>query len=512
MSSSSHAPNTEDLRSFYNKANVDSPATNPASVKTACKWTKYDTALLLISALFIVCGLVAGLTSFFVLQSQEIMAAQVALNSTASLQSSRLQGTITNAMKTATAISALFQYNDKVIMTPTQFEKFINSSSIDMTGIKGLEFAYVVTNAERASFEATISSRFGYYSTLYQNFTINNGNTPVLVPAPTRPEYVCVTHAVPFLENAGIIGYDIFSFNAEFPVLLNKAKTQRTNAAGSVFPLIEGVRGFSIISPAFNDTGYMIGVSGGIFVVDNLFYTAIDKDTLASIDIIAIDTSTTDGLVFDTSKSTNYTNMIKASAITATIDVNTADRIWRVYFVPKGVYYPKFSNPLKWVGLFVSLVLALLLVAGTLIIRIPIQMTISDVNKEKVEMLEASQKKLMLLLQKFARQETKARFTINQIDEVVIGVDAQGKIVFANDTFDEIFKYTPSELEHGLNITMILYKLERDFFTKENVQKFETQGRTKSGEESNFLVSVKELPKAEGDEESHIIILRPTTL
>jgi CHASE1-domain containing sensor protein len=508
--SSTPVPNTDELRSFYNKANVDEPTTNPI-VKSTCRWTKYDTALLLISAMFIVCGLVSGLTSFFVLQAQEVAASQVSLNSTASLQSSRVQGTITNAMKTATAISALFQYNDKVMMTPTQLDTFVNSSAIDMTGILGLEFAYVVTNAERQSFEAAISSKFGYYSTLYQNFTINVGNSPV-VPAPTRSEYLCLTHAVPFKDNANIIGYNIAVYNAANQVMLDKARSQRINVAGDVFPLIEGVSGFLIMSPSFNSTGYCMGVSLGVFVVDNLFYTAIDKETLSNIDVIAVDT-TSGSLVFDTSKSKNYTNTIKASAVTSSVNVQTADRIWRVYFVPKSNFYPKFENPLKWVGLFVSLVLALLLVAGTLIIRIPIQMTISDVNREKVETLEASQKKLMLLLQKFARQETKARFTINQIDEVVIGVDVQGKVVFANDTFDEIFKYTPTELEQGLNITTILYKLDRDFFTKENVQKFETQGRTKSGDESNFLVSVKELPKAEGeDTESHIIILRPTTL
>jgi CHASE1-domain containing sensor protein len=502
-------PNTDDLKSFYNKANTDGP-TNPI-VKTACRWTKYDTALLLISALFILCGLVAGLTSFFVLQSQEITAAQASLNSTTSLQSSRVQGTITNALKTANAISALFEYNDKVMMTPTQLEKFVNSSAIDMTGIKGLEYAYVVPNAERSTFEAAISAKFGYYSSLYQNFTINIGNSPV-VPAPTQSEYLCLTHAVPFKENAGIIGYNVAVYTPANQVMFDKARSQRITVAGGIFPLIEGISGFLIMSPSFNNSGYCIGVSFGVFAVDNLFYSAIDSETLANIDIIALDNSTSGSLVFDTSKSTNFTNTIKASVITSFSDVRTADRIWRVYFVPKSSYYIKFANPLKWVGLFVSLVLALLLVAGTLIIRIPIQMTISDVNKEKVEMLESSQKKLMLLLQKFARQETKARFTINQIDEVVIGVDVQGKIVFANDTFDEVFKYTPTELEQGLNISMILFKLERNFFTAENLQKFETQGRTKSGDESNFLVSVKELPKSEGDDESHIIILRPMAL
>lgn len=132
-----------------------------------------------------------------------------------------------------------------------EFTNFVTRSLQTYPGIQALEWADLVTESERLSYEQKIQAEG------YPNFQITELTQDIrLIPAQSRPYYLPVTYVVPFQGNEAAFGFDLNSSYPRVTALEAARDTGKIHATGRI-RLVQEQRnqyGFLMFLPFYQTT------------------------------------------------------------------------------------------------------------------------------------------------------------------------------------------------------------------------------------------------------------------
>ncbi|WP_036478732.1 CHASE domain-containing protein [Myxosarcina sp. GI1] len=129
-----------------------------------------------------------------------------------------------------------------------EFANFVARSLATYPGIKALEWAPVVQNHQRVTYERAIRAE-GYPTFQITELTDNYR----LIPAKNRPYYIPVTYIAPFVGNEVALGFDLNSSNARVAAIEPSRETGKVQATGRI-RLVQEQRdqyGFLMVLPLY---------------------------------------------------------------------------------------------------------------------------------------------------------------------------------------------------------------------------------------------------------------------
>lgn len=162
-------------------------------------------------------------------------------------------------------------YNASEEVSREEFVAFAGRSLQIYSGIQALEWAPVVTLAERATYEQTIKTKG------FPNFQITElGGDGALERAGDRPYYIPVTYLEPLVGNESALGFDLNSNETRREAIAQARDTGEITATGRI-RLVQETRdqfGFLVFLPLYqnnatpisdvlrrqNSTGFLLGV------------------------------------------------------------------------------------------------------------------------------------------------------------------------------------------------------------------------------------------------------------
>ncbi|MBW4658067.1 MAG: CHASE domain-containing protein [Drouetiella hepatica Uher 2000/2452] len=176
------------------------------------------------------------------------------------------------------------------------FASFVERSLQTYSGIQALEWAPVVPQANRLSYEQTVQSEG------YPRFNITElGGDGSLVRAVQRPYYVPVTYVEPFVGNESALGYDLYSNVTRAAAIAQSRDTGSITATGRI-RLVQEKRnqfGFLVFQPIYqaqNDQAPALrrqqftGVLLGVFRISDVVEESL-QDLQYEIDFTVYDRS-----------------------------------------------------------------------------------------------------------------------------------------------------------------------------------------------------------------------------
>ena len=260
------------------------------------------------------------------------------------------------------AVAALQDlYSSAGLMDRAGFAAFARPLQRRHPGVQALEWAPVVSQAQRARFEET-ERREGYPA-----FAITDrGQDGQMVPAPPRAEYVPVLFMQPYEGNETALGFDLNSLDRR-RVVIERARDSGLAAASGRLVLVQergGQFGVLLVLPVYDKglpqettaqrrsavRGYVLGV----YRVGDLVQAA-----LAGVDSAHIDLQVADDLA-PQSEQLLYESRRRGASLPWSRVVTTlvGDHQWSIRFAPAADYVLRHRNWQAWTVLTVGLLFA----------------------------------------------------------------------------------------------------------------------------------------------------------
>ncbi|MGF1513869.1 MAG: CHASE domain-containing protein [Elainellaceae cyanobacterium] len=260
------------------------------------------------------------------------------------------------------------------------FNTFVQRALTTYPGIQALEWAPVVSDSDRPSYEATLRSQTPPTAQITERSSQGN-----LVPAAPRPSYVPVTYLQPWDGNEPALGYDLTSDPTRRSALEAARDTGAIAASGRI-QLVQGNKdqfGFLVFLPLYDTlnppsvearnaqiNGYVLGVFRVSDVVEEslatLGYTidfVLQDDTASPTDrFLGRYDAATQTLHADIAKPLAPPHSLCPAEVDCTHSLAVAGRQWAIAFAP-GEAYPA---PTVWQRVS-TLLIGLLLT--TLVVR-----------------------------------------------------------------------------------------------------------------------------------------------
>ncbi|MEM1242483.1 MAG: CHASE domain-containing protein [Cyanobacteria bacterium P01_H01_bin.26] len=309
-----------------------------------------------------------------------------------------LQRSINRYTDVLLAIGDFYSVSEQPV-SRAEFNRFVQRALKTHPGIQALEWAPVISQQNRNTFEAAIQTEG------YSNFQITERESGGgLVRATSRPFYIPVTYLQPFTSNELAFGYDLTS-DITRRTALETARDTGTIAASGRIRLVQEDKnqfGFLVFLPLYNTPtvpdsqairqdqlqGYLLGVFRVSDVVEesletlnyNIDFVLSDQSAAVPEQFLGRYNAATQTV---TTEASQGNEVIKCPASTdCTHDLTTGGRQWTITFMP-AINYPA-STP--WSALS-TLVIGLLLT--TLVARY-----LSQAQAEIARTRELSQAKI----------------------------------------------------------------------------------------------------------------------
>ena len=312
-----------------------------------------------------------------------------------------LQRSINRYTDVLLAIGDFYSVSEQPV-SRTEFNRFVQRSRKTHPGIQALEWAPVISQQNRNTFEAAIQAE-GYPSFQITERESQSG----LVRAASRPFYIPVTYLQPFTSNELAFGYDLTS-DVTRRTALETARYTGTIAASGRIRLVQEDKnqfGFLVFLPLYNTPtvpdsqairqdqlqGYLLGVFRVSDVVEesletlnyNIDFVLSDQSAAIPEQFLGRYNAATQTVT--TTEASQGNEVIQCPASTGcTHDLTTGGRQWTITFTP-AINYPA-STP--WSALS-TLIIGLLLT--TLVARY-----LSQAQAEIARTRELSQAKIRL--------------------------------------------------------------------------------------------------------------------
>jgi signal transduction histidine kinase len=259
------------------------------------------------------------------------------------------------------------------------FDQFVARSLQVYPGIQALEWAPLVRQNDRLAFEKTIQ-REGFSTFQIQELGVDN----LLMPARDRTYYIPVTYIAPLQGNEAALGFDLNSSDARLAAI-EPARDSGEIKATERIRLVQEQRdqyGFLVVLPLYQSgeipaaladrQAQFNGLLVGVFRIANVVEETL-KDLSYEVDFVLYDqnaaadrqflgqydamTQTLQGVKqAPTALQVQRTNTLCPDAATCMRTLNTAQRQWRLEFLPAETY-PLNANYGTWATLLTGLLL-----------------------------------------------------------------------------------------------------------------------------------------------------------
>jgi CHASE1-domain containing sensor protein len=369
-------------------------------------------------------GLVAGLTSYFLLKNNDIIAAQSALGVTATQAANQLTSAFLNAEAIILGAAALFQVSKTPVTLYDQWVPYMASQG------QGLPFPKVLTIiGHHAVFPGTPEATSAFQTDMraqggdYVNFTVTGRDANnSIVPPVANPLRAVLVHLIPVaLMKTPTLGYDVNTDpikNSSFyrAILSGKPSTTGRVLAAALGPNDVAT---SIYVGLFNSTtGVATGAVSSIIVVSQLIEAVVDSLT-GSIDISLIDMNSTsddsfNGFLWSNVQTTSYIanqQHIANAQYTRVAYVPMADRTLKLILMPGSGYQDAFDLSLRYIALILSLCFSIILIIGCVVMYFSSKMIQARESRKRafvqIDLLKTDQCALRGLLDRIASQEAK---------------------------------------------------------------------------------------------------------
>ncbi|MCB1909113.1 MAG: PAS domain S-box protein [Rhodocyclaceae bacterium] len=318
-----------------------------------------------------------------------------------------------------------------------QFRHFTAGILEEHPEISALSFNPVVRNSQRAAFEAEMS-RAG------EAFRISErGPDGRLVAAGQRAEYVAVAHIAPLEGNRRALGFDINSDPLRRDAV-TRARATRGATATAPVALVQAHRtrsGLLLLMPAFRretadtDGNGLLGFAVAVIKVDEMVARALAEDVSPDIVLRLSDPDAAAGrqLLFESAPPSEIAH--DSEGLHWRDELAMMDRRWLLEVMPTPGYLAEHRPWIAWGVGVVGLLLATLvqmLILGILGRTATIRRRVDE------QTLELSGKSRAL-------EESEARFrsVVTSVKEVILQVDADGRLTYLNPAWHELSGHPP---------------------------------------------------------------------
>jgi PAS domain S-box-containing protein len=437
--------------------------------------------------------LAACLISFFLVLRLDQSKAYDELRKVHALALTNVQTELTNAQERVTAVTRYVQYSDSItysgqflpITYADGYPKFVEIIAYGPRVLDSDKSAFI--NATRAI--GPLYANFSMYTTNQPVFA-----TPVLAPATAYYPVILgtmtektenVTPGFDRKTKIAILGWDIASpVNKQTTALVEATKKSSVSGVLTIPSSAKdpetGAKLFLhstvwTLNPVFNlTTGALSGILGGSLGVEPL----LDSQLLIIPDVVCTmyDLNATNdyngGLFYHSKHFANNTDVLSyrtRSLYTISADFNFIDRRYKLVFDTTDNFIVSHMGTERWTGIVVSCIAFVIgeaiCIAVAILLRLKVSIDKRAKSKRALTTLKDGYEKTKLLLGRIARQEAKARATLNAVSDFVITVNSTGRIIQTNKVFDKLFGYSETSLQQGLVISQVFTKLANDFFS-----------------------------------------------
>jgi PAS domain-containing protein len=486
--------------------------------------TRHDIIPIILMFVCIALGLTSGLLSYFLLGYRDKQTAINALNLTTSSTIGAFGNTFSSSLRYIESATLFFQLSKTPVTLYDQFEPFMygyyNRFPKYLTTISYLALVpYDQVNA----FVANQRAQGGIYS----NLTITGRdaeNKPI--PPIYSPLRAIIMQCVPVSNMPILLGYDVTT-NAVKNGTVYQAIQNRVPSVSGRTPIAS--LGPDSIAVAVNiaifneTTGVATGMIGSTILLNTLVnesIASIPSGTPLYLSIMDNNATSSDpynGFIYST-----YTNpdgsfptpqqnldLINNAPMIMSQNIDFGDRSLNITLIATPEYMNQFISQDRWIGLFVSLALGLIL-ASACVFWIFGRKLYDSRNARKsagiqIDILKSNQIALRTLLDRIAVQEQKTRSVINSLPDFVCVISSTGKILQTNTAFDNEFPFTQQEMEKGVYTYQVFTELANDFFRISNEhQEFNTIATRRFGDNIEVSVRVRALKDTSDQSSSSI--------
>jgi CHASE1-domain containing sensor protein len=451
-----------------NKEDSSDSKSNSTSVwktESSILLRKSDLLAALIACVVIVLCLAAALISYFLLQANEVFAAQDGLQKIKGYSIVAYQRALDATLQSVMSANSLFNTSETTVDMYKQFIPLMYANNNQFPQYI-FSVSYVEKVVNKTAFEQENRAKGGEYT----NFTVTGrdaSNNPV--PAKDAPYYFVIMQTVPTASHLSILGLALNDDLIKNQSISCVLRTRKPCATGRILLGNNNGSGSALFTPLFNQTtGEIVGTMNGAIVLSDLTATVLQGIAQDLVVVLYDMNSTTNGgFVF----STNAVNSVYDGApeTTALIQkapfisdgyMTFADRTLRLVLVPTTQFMNSYVVSQKVIAITVSMVFMIVGLSAAFIIGVALRMQQVKREKQKArqkfESMKANQSIICEKLSIIADSEKKLQLVVNNIDQFVATVSASGAIIYTNDIFDRIFKYSPMDYEKGLLINSVV--------------------------------------------------------
>jgi PAS domain-containing protein len=382
-----------------------------------------------------------------------------------------------NVLVSLDYIYGFFQQTYPTLPAIANFNAFVNSHGKKFPSYLGsVSYLQRVIDVDRANFTALMRAKGGSYA----NFSIfyQDNVTNAVVPMPYAPEYYpCLMTATP--TGKGIaIGNNVANTKVTYDTIVVINATQQSSVGAKKYFPTSKTYGLNILMPVLDSLKVLRGAILGSITTSDLLPDVLGPAVTASVQVTMYDLNDTDPTVGGPAlfySTNNYTTKAEVSAnlgpVTASGVFTFADRAYGVTIAPTAKYISDRQNLNKYIGIIVSVIVCLILLAGCVAIffinRLMKSLRSRRKIRERYENLKKDQEKTQGLLKGIVDKEVKIRQTINALPQFVATVSESGKVIHSNERFDQLFELSAEKLEKGVYLAQLFISLESDFFRDE---------------------------------------------
>ncbi len=523
-------------RPLSNKDERSSSETYSTSIGTklvpSLRCTRHDAAPIILAILsFFIC-LTACLVSYFVVRRSDLGQSKNALDAIKTSSMLTLQASLNSAYTTVKAYGDFFQYSKSVdIDYSSQFVPLLNAQGGFSPLLSGVYFAKRVKREDVTAFSASVRAKGGPFSFFYpyQDFTFTSSGFGILPLSPNKTEYFLITLGALPPQDYKTYGLDSSTYipflgwdwnnpiNGDAIVRANRTKKPAVTPfayfpTNDTIPLSYGTTVVGMVPVLNTTTNEVQGVIGATILIETIIRSALSDKSLSSVLVTVYDTRSLNdsngGLVFASNKYANKTNvqpLIDQALFSTQGTLQFIDTNFTVMFTPQGSFVDDNSGILRYTGIIVSIIVFLILIALCIAMfflnKLRLSLRQRAQSKRRLETLKDSHERTTGLLERLVKQEAKARATIDAFpDYFVILLNRSGRVVQTNRNFDDMFGFSPLQLENGLSAFLLFTSLNSTFFTNQAYLSSTTQDRfleakatTNEGKEIDVIFIIKSI-------------------
>jgi PAS domain-containing protein len=468
--------------------------------------TRRDIIPIVLSVIIIILGLVACLTSYFLLAAKEAYDIQNALNDGTTKSLDQIQSAFSQVKLTVDFISTHFASSHSPnAITYQQFLKFIyNEDGLFPPYIYTVEYAPAIPFSQRDSFIASQQAKKGFYT----NYTIysldDQFNKHVNYYADI---YFPITLAAP-IGNENSFGIDQLSLAIKKDLIMRSNITNHSILSKKTLYQVGKWGNLLAYTIRDYDTNALAGSLIASIDVSNVVMDAVGHQLLSDkivVSLYSMNQTTNVGGDYAYSSLPGATEQNVASAIAsaqfrAEGTVLLSNSLFRVVLSSMDSYITEHSSFNKYIGVIISVTATVILLGACVVLLFASRLVHTVKSREKhrkrLKALQETYTATSLLLERLIIQDSTMRTCMNCIPEFIIMINRTGSIVHTNRAFDKVFRYSESRLEQGLSVSWLFPSLASNFY----------QGSKGNTDQDEIVIETVAVTSEEADVEAIITV------